>query len=635
MANLTLPKVKTGRASLQLTSRDLFDRIINLKFIRASKRSFTIRSDYEPVFYANNTIGFKKCVQKPDIKITYKQVSADTPIELEIEVKNYHIWGAEEAGFTESTDGEGTVSATGGIDDLGLGGDPVAQVIIQMGYRAQFPDWTDKNYKRNTGQFYDLDNNAVTPSAFDTDIKPPAQIVAQIIAGYPTSYPPDGTMYFKGTTGVLNTGLRWNHTADELAAGFGDAAFPEGLSEIEEYLYQFIRRRFVPAGIVHNAKTIKIKTKEDGKDAFRYRQELEIYDTSSERPEWLAVTPDESGAMRIEDAKKYGVVCYCSKVLRGTPANGLYGYGLTEAEAKALRPVPSAPYNDLQDTIGAQLNSLQQHFPFLRWFALNDGNHYFYHERETDEDLWTDPFIKEQQKEKAVLLPAVYDITPSGIRTIRAPFISWVGPAMTVLFGSRFSRGTFTSYFYPVKTKAFLVITATINFATVEDTNEMALACVDIADKDAPVIDPVSGEIVVKPGGPDGTPELSRRQKERDLHWTEKRLPVVPHKTGAVNTDSRWENIVELELKPAFRPENWPEGTVYSEALALNALKEWNPDYFDAKKGYMKRGYSIENAPTGIGGRTGIKVAWLKAGDRIMVRTPFNHDYPDDMKVTV
>jgi hypothetical protein len=346
--------------------------------------------------------------------------------------------------------------------------------------------------------------------------------------------------------------------------------------------------------------------------------------------------------MSVEDAKKYGTACYCSKILRSEPANGLYGYGLTRTEARALRPIPPAPYHDLQDTLAAQLNSLQQHFPFLRWFALADGNYFFYHERETDSDLWTDPFIKEQQKEKAVILPAIYDMTPSGIRTIRAPFVSWVGPSITVLFGSRFSKGTFTSYFYPVKTKAFLVITASIAFATVEDVNEMELTCVDIKEEDAPAIDPETGVITVKTDDDsDETPELSRRQKERDLRWIEKTLDVVEHKTGATNTDSRWANIVEKELKPSFRPENWPEGQAFTEALALNALKEWNPDYFDPDGQYMQRsdtvhGRSIENDATGIGGRTGIEVCWLKAGeDTIVVRYPFQSEYPDDEKVVV
>jgi hypothetical protein len=625
--------IKKGKESVEPASRDLFDRIINLKFIRASKRTFTIRSDCEPVFYSDNTIGFRKCVQKPDIKISYKQVAETAVIDVDIEIRNLYVEGADNelqawTDYKEETDEEGTISASGG--------DPVETCIIQMGYRAQFPDWTDDQHRKNIDQYYDLNNNAVTPSGSETDIKYPQQLVVQILAGYPISYPPDRTMYFKGLIGSLDTGLRWNHTADELITGFGDAAFPEGLSEIEAYLFQYITKRFVKAGLVHRQVTSKQKTVADGKQAYAYTQTVEV----NEDGEWVSVPVDEHGVMSDADAYKYGTSCVCSKVLKSIEANALYGYGLTEQQAVQLRPIPMSPFNDLQDAIGGQLNALQQHFPFLRWYTLNDGTYYLYHDRETDKDLWTDPFIKEQQ-ERALVLPAVYDITPAGTRTIRCPFISWVNPTMTVLFSSRFSKGTFTSYFYPVKTKAFTVLTASITFATIADENEMEMACVDIAEKDAPVIDPATGEIKPKPlEEPDETPEAARMQEQGSLQWTEKTLDVVRHKTGAGNTDNRWANIVEKELKPSFRPENWPEGEVFTEELALNALKKWNPEYFDPGGEYMKRsdavhGRSLENDITGIGGRTGIEVPWLKAGDKIVVRYPFQPEYPDDDKVVL
>jgi hypothetical protein len=194
------------------------------------------------------------------------------------------------------------------------------------------------------------------------------------------------------------------------------------------------------------------------------------------------------------------------------------------------------------------------------------------------------------------------------------------------------------SYYYPLKTNAFLVIIATIEFSTVQDDNLMELMCVDLPPHEVEVSE--TGEITVKElKNPDETPEVAKMQQQRNLQWTEKTLNVVLHKTGATNTDSRWANIVEKELKPSFRPENWPEGQLFSEALALGALKDWNPDYFDPDGKYMKRsdtvyGKSIENTPSGIGGRTGIEVPWLKAGeDKIIVRYPFQSEYPDDEKV--
>jgi hypothetical protein len=495
-----------------------------------------------------------------------------------------------------------------------------------MGYRAQFPDWTDDSHKNNIDQYYDLENDAVVSSGAGGGAEKPRQLIAQILAGYPTSYPPDRTLVFEGAIGSFDTGLRWEHTADDLIAGFKDAAFPEGLTEIEACLFQYVTRRFVKSGIVHRQKTEKKAVGVDGKKKHEYTQSAAI----NEGKDWVEVALGGNGVMSVDDAKKYGITCYCSRVLRSAEANKLYGYGLTEKQAALIRPIPPTPFDDLQETAAAQLNALRRHFPYLRWYLLNDGSYFFYHEKETEKDLWNDPFVKERQ-EGAVILPAIYDMTPEGVRTIRCPFVSWVDPTMTVLFRSRFSKGTFTGYFYPVKTKAFLVISAKVEFATVSDDNEMTMACVDIAEEDAPAVDPATGAVTPKPSeAGDATPEAAKT-------WMEKTLEVVPRKTGAMNTDSRWAGIVEKELRPAFRPENWPEGQAFTEALALNALKDWNADYFDPGGGYMKRadamyGKSIENAPFGIGGRTGIEVPWLKTGDKIKVRWPFLSEYPDDEK---
>jgi hypothetical protein len=190
-----------------VTADDLFDKIINLRFIRKSGRSFIIRSDYEPVFHKDGTISFKKCVQKPQIKVSYKAVSENTAINVDIEVTNLFIGDKE----------------TADPNDLDtVDGDPVMWCIIQMGYRKQFPDWTAPERKNNIAQFYALNNNALSTEA---EVRNGQQILVQILTGYPTTYPPDRATYFKGIIGTMETGLRWNHTEDELVEGYGDPAF--------------------------------------------------------------------------------------------------------------------------------------------------------------------------------------------------------------------------------------------------------------------------------------------------------------------------------------------------------------------------------------------------------------------------
>jgi hypothetical protein len=641
-------RVREGKASLELTADDLFDKIINLKFIRKSGRSFTLRSDYEPVFHKDNTISFKTCGQKPDIKISYKQVAESVAIEVDIEIANLFIGDGDK----ENTESMNTA-----------GGDPVQWCIIQMGYRRQFPDWTRVEKTTDLARFWDLNNNNITSEA---EVRRGRQILVQILTGYPKSYPPDRITYFKGIIGTLENGLRWNHTEEELVKGYGDPEFPNDYSEIEEVLFQFVTRRFIRASVQHIAETAQDFTNQEALSSVaekKFEQKVRIYgfrnyDNAGSNAvsrlqssitkvskiptdtEWTELPLLENGIMSIENSNKFGVICAVSRTLRSMPANALYGYGLTAEQAAALRPIPATPFNDMQDTIGGQLVAIQQHYPFIRWYELTDGSFYFYHEKDTDEDLWSDPFIKEMQKDNTQFLPAIYDITPSGTRTIRCPFISFISPMMTVVFQSRFILGTLVSYYYPLKTNAFLAITAAIEFATVQDNNLMELMCVDLPPHEIEVSE--DGGITVKElKKADETPEVAQMQQQRNLQWTEKTLDIVPHKTGATDTDSRWANIVEKELKPSFKPENWPEGQIFTETIALTALKDWNPDYFDPDGKYMKRsnavyGKSVENAPSGIGGRTGIEVPWLKAGeDRIVVRYPFQSEYPEDEKVVV
>jgi hypothetical protein len=634
--------VRTGKKSLELTAEDLFDRIVNLKFIRKSERSFTLRSDYEPVFHKDGTISFRTCAQKPDIKISYKQVAGNVAIEVDIEVTNLFIGGGDREAV------ENMYAADG---------DPVQWCIIQMGYRRQFPDWTKVEKTTDLARFWDLNNNNITS---ESEVRLGRQILVQILTGYPKTYPPDRVTYFKGIIGTLENGLRWKHTEGELAKGYGDPEFPNDYSEIEEVLFQFVTRRFIRAGIQHIAETVQDFTNQEALFDVaekKFEQKVRIYgfkdydnagsnavnrlrasDTmSSKAPsdtEWTELPLLENGIMSVENANKFGVICAVSKTLRSMAANSLYGYGLTAEQAAALRPIPATPFNNMQDTVGGQLVAIQQHYPFIRWYELIDGSFYVYHEKDTDEDLWSDPFIKAMQKDNMQFLPAVYDITPSGTRTIRCPFISFISPMMTVVFQSRFTIGTLAGFYYPSRTNAYLAITAAIEFATVQDVNLMELTCVDLPPHEIEVSE--DGEITInEPTQPDETPEVAKMQEQRNMQWIEQNLSVVLHKTAAMETDSRWENIVKNDVLADVRPERWPEGQVFDEALALGALKKWNLDYFDENKDYMKRGNSIENDPSGIGGRTGIKVPWLKVGDQIVVRHPFQSEYPEDEKVVV
>jgi len=617
--------VKEGKASLEITADDIFDKIINLKFTRKHERSFTIRSDYEPVFHKNGAVSFQRCVQKPDIKVEYKQVAGSTAIEVDIRITNLFI----EDGGKESMD---TVT-----------GNPVQWCTIQMGYRAQFPDWTKAKSEDDIKKFYALDNGP--------GIKRYNQIQVQILTGYAESYPPDKVTYFKGIVGSMETGLRWEQSIDELKRGYGDPEMPKDFSEIESTLFQLVTRRFVRSGVRHIAVTKRNFTNREAIDDIvddivnkRFEQRIRIHRdecintelaaNANDEDEYIDLPFLENGLMSVENANHFGVICAASETLRRIGGHNILGHELTPEEARAIGEIEFIPFNEMYNTLGGQLAALRQHYAFLRWYMTMEGNFYFYHEDDTDADLLTDPYVKQLRAENTLPLPAVYDMTLSGTRTIRCPFISFLSPMMTVRFQSRYAISSLAGYFHPSSTDKFIVITANVSFATVQEDNLMELMCVDDTSKDAGDAD--EAQLKHK----QAEKEVAQEQQARNMRWFEKELTVVLHRTNAAETESSWENIVRNDVLKYAKPERWPEGTEITETMALERLEKDNPKYFDPDGEYMARsdsayGESIENRPSGIGGRIGKKLPWLKPGDKITVRRPFQPEYPDDQKVEV
>lgn len=126
----------------------LFDRIINIKFIRADGTTFTLRSDYEPV-WSGSRLFFKPCQPKPDIRITYKQYKGIL-IQADVFVTNLNI--LDIALDAESLISDKGVITTphiqGGYTNLpndtltARGNKQIKELEIELGYRGQMFDWT-------------------------------------------------------------------------------------------------------------------------------------------------------------------------------------------------------------------------------------------------------------------------------------------------------------------------------------------------------------------------------------------------------------------------------------------------------------------------------------------------------------
>ena len=91
---------------LNLTSGDLFDRIINLKLTCADEQgkveSFVIRSDYELIWGENfahdftpKDVGLKcqirRCTHKPSIKLQYKMTTSSFGTQIDVYVANFFL----------------------------------------------------------------------------------------------------------------------------------------------------------------------------------------------------------------------------------------------------------------------------------------------------------------------------------------------------------------------------------------------------------------------------------------------------------------------------------------------------------------------------------------------------------------
>jgi len=125
----------------------LFDRIINIKFYREKGDTFTLRSDYEPVWDGGH-LYFKTCQPKPAIRIQYTQYKA-TMINVDIYVTNLNIieYKSNKAISAASVLDPTKVDTKSGVttnlpnDLLSRKGNPIVKAEIEMGYRGHFHRW--------------------------------------------------------------------------------------------------------------------------------------------------------------------------------------------------------------------------------------------------------------------------------------------------------------------------------------------------------------------------------------------------------------------------------------------------------------------------------------------------------------
>jgi len=409
-------------ARLFLDEYAIFDRIINAIFIRDDGSIFTIRSDYEMLDNGKGYF-FRKCSQKPALKVQYKQVSQNTSIGIKLFVTNLHLQTA----YNDETRRKETAI-----------NNPVRRVIIQLGYFNQFPRFTDESLRLTKDDFLGL--------APLTDIDKYITMDCSVLGVYPTKLPPDGETLFDCIVGNNEASYHSTQILDSRSASRDTSVIFPSDTTLSKFLFESITRRFPRGTILGDVKTER-----------SLGGNIKIGDE----------TIDLSGPMTVEDANNIGVRCYVTD-----RASSVFSSKVSNTE--------SIPPIQRKGSASHAMYAFLKENKNLRAVPLIRGDFIVYSIDESPADV-SAKLRSEGVNKEVSSLPAVYSISYSGIRTIRCPFTPFVQPFQELLFSSRYNIGNLISYFYSPKEgeERFFAINMNLTFSTMDDDNEMEILSTD------------------------------------------------------------------------------------------------------------------------------------------------------------
>lgn len=431
---------------INLKPGDLFDRIINLRFtcreVKTNKTEvFVIRSDYELV-YPNTTFNtnrsgenfngkfiIRRCTQKPSIKVHCKMVTSNTGTEIGITVSNF-IMLTHDGKHLRSFNAEDYI---------------IDSVEIVMGYWGQLQGSINLNSS---------DPKKILDSYFNPKAVNGADKIA-ITNGKPIivtteKLPPDSAIHIKGfVADIYSSPVELSETDTVVKAL--DKPVAESGTEFEQVLFENITKRYV-----NGHKTLGLNKK------------FEL---------------DDNNQLSDSDAEDYGVKVYLSK----------------EASKTVLKPIIDSKdeektrkiYFEPGWTMGQTLTRIFSYMNLDLDYTYNlDGDLIVYtpKEMQNPEDLAKSCDEQEMYKNTVLgnkqlyngRIPAVYNINIDAIATIVCPFFTFLEPFQYIEFASRYALNGIVSYYanYAPTVHRFLVINASISFATVDDVNEVHITAV-------------------------------------------------------------------------------------------------------------------------------------------------------------
>jgi hypothetical protein len=616
----TRGRILWGREVTALDRYSIFDRIINLKFIRAKGDGFTLRSDYEIVTDrtpAGNT-HVVRIKQKPEIKLSYKQVANTVAIEVDVEVTNLF--------FRTRKEGDSAFAAEQ---------NPVETIIAQVGYINQFPDWTKASFsedRKMLSKFYNLEDMDNFGRTTEEGVNSGRQIVIQVLSSYTKGNPPDHVTYFQGIIGTMENALRWAHEDAGVDDNYGQSGHDmTRYSEIEKVLLMLVTRRFIKPSVVHRIED------DGGKQTVTIYGYKDYTDKGGGDPDtaWTALTLDGSGVLSWQDAERFGVTCSVSDYLKRLPANKVRAY--TPGGVAVLGDNSVIPVIEQQNSVGSQLVKIQGCYPDIRWYEMSNGNYYIYHVSESQDALFRTAFVRLLRKNNLVTLPAIYDMTFNGTRQIRCPFISFISPLQTVRFRSRYAIGTLVGYYYHPKEEDdfYMVLQAQVEVSTTGDENDMTLVCTDAPSEGA------MRAIEEAEAAQEAEEEKAVQEQRKRNRWYKDVVELVPFVTGK-RTNSSWSQVAVINLIQNVGSDEDPAWIEQHRSLsngnireAMLQLKEWNRDgYFGGEGGTNGRRYDLETAVYGFDpSDPEQRFPVVYPGEKIRVQLPWRAAYPGDAEV--
>lgn len=441
---------------------DIFDRIINLKLnchnkVTDERESFVIRSDYEIVWTnmhfdssgnlstGDNSYLIRRCSMKPSIKVQCKMVTSNLGTSVDVYVSNFFMLtpdGRHLRSFNESQY-------------------VIETVELVMGYWGQFklphnqvPTYEEYfNLEAKNGADKIIIKNGIVVT---TDKLPPDSVLR--IHGYVGQIYSDPIAITKVTSPIK--------AVEKPVASSG--------TDLEKVLFENITRRYYNIGNNVNEENIRSL-----KSNLPVSQVNGIPSTIG----W-----DVNGLMSEDDAKKYGVKVFLS--------DGVKKLKLPKKKDAEGNEVDQNVYFESGWTIGQTIARIMSYLSAeLEFTFSNEGDVLVYTPKEMVEDLQgiADSFDRQGIYKQTVLadkllyngkLPAVYNINIDAVATIVCPFFTFIEPFQYVEFASRYALTSTVAYYasYAPTISRFLVINASISFATVDEVNEVQLTAVSAID---------------------------------------------------------------------------------------------------------------------------------------------------------